>query len=61
MSDFVAAFGLLLVLEGLIYGGFPGFARRLGAQMSVTPESTLRVAGLTAVAVGFALVWLVRG
>ncbi|RUY82900.1 DUF2065 family protein, partial [Mesorhizobium sp. M7A.F.Ca.CA.003.01.2.1] len=27
MQDFLAAMGLVLVIEGLVYGGFPGLAR----------------------------------
>lgn len=61
MADFLAALGLVLVLEGLLYGGAPGLARRLAAEASRLPYSVLRTAGLTAMAVGVAVVWLVRG
>ncbi|MDN2566152.1 DUF2065 family protein [Aquibium sp. A9E412] len=61
MADFLAALGLVLVLEGLLYGGAPGLARRLAAEASRLPDSVLRTAGLTAMAVGVAVVWLVRG
>ncbi|TIT92734.1 MAG: DUF2065 family protein, partial [Mesorhizobium sp.] len=27
MQDFLAAIGLVLVIEGLVYGGFPALAR----------------------------------
>ena len=52
--------GLVLVIEGLVYGGFPALAKRLAAQVS-TPEQALRIAGLASIAVGVGLVWLVRG
>ncbi|MEO9612366.1 MAG: DUF2065 family protein [Nitratireductor sp.] len=61
MGDLVAAIGLVLVIEGVIYGGFPGFARRLAAEMRETPEHVLRYGGLAAVAAGVAIVWMVRG
>jgi uncharacterized protein YjeT (DUF2065 family) len=61
VSDFIAAIGLVLVAEGLVYGGFPNLARRLAAEVLSVPEGTLRVVGLTAIAVGVAIVWLVRG
>ena len=60
MTDFLAAMGLVLVIEGLVYGGFPALAKRLAAQVS-TPEQALRIAGLASIAVGVGLVWLVRG
>lgn len=61
MIDFVAAIGLVLVVEGLVYGGFPGLAKRLASEVLATPENTLRMAGLVAIALGVGVVWLVRG
>ena len=61
MQDFIAAIGLVLVIEGLIYGGFPGLARKLATEMLSMPENALRIGGLAAIAVGVAIVWLVRG
>lgn len=60
MSDFLVALGLVLVVEGLVYGGFPGLAKRLATEVLATPENTLRVAGLVAIAAGVLIVWLVR-
>jgi uncharacterized protein YjeT (DUF2065 family) len=59
--DFIAAVGLVLVVEGLVYCGFPGLAKRLASEVLATPENTLRTAGLVAIAVGVGVVWLVRG
>lgn len=61
MSDLIAALGLVLVLEGVVYGGMPGLAKRLAAEVVTIPEGVLRVGGLVAVAAGVAVVWLVRG
>ncbi|APH72268.1 DUF2065 domain-containing protein [Aquibium oceanicum] len=61
MSDFFAALGLVLVIEGVIYGGFPATAKRLASQMQEMPENALRYGGLAAVALGVAVVWMVRG
>ncbi|MCC0043340.1 MAG: DUF2065 family protein [Brucellaceae bacterium] len=61
MTDFLAALGLVLVLEGIIYGGMPSLAKRLAADVLRVPEGTLRVGGLVAIAVGVGIVWLVRG
>jgi uncharacterized protein YjeT (DUF2065 family) len=61
VQDFLAAIGLVLVVEGLVYGGFPGLAKKLAGEVLSVPENALRVAGLIAIAVGVGLVWLVRG
>lgn len=61
MSDFIAALGLVLVVEGLVYGGMPGLAKRLAAQVTDMPENTLRGAGVAAMVAGVVIVWLVRG
>ena len=57
MSDFLAAVGLVLVVEGLVYGGFPGLA----TEVLGMPENVLRVLGLASIAAGVGMVWLVRG
>jgi uncharacterized protein len=61
VGDFLAALGLVLVIEGLVYGGFPHLAKRLGAEVQGMPENFLRIGGLAAIAVGVFIVWLVRG
>lgn len=61
MVDFLAALGLVLVVEGLIYGGFPRLAKRLAAEVLSTSENTLRFGGLAAIAIGVGVVWLARG
>jgi uncharacterized protein YjeT (DUF2065 family) len=61
MADFLAAVGLVLVVEGLVYGGFPGLAKRLATEVLSMPENSLRVGGLVAIAAGVGVVWLVRG
>ena len=53
--------GLVLVAEGLIYGGFPRLAKRLAGEMLGMPEGALRIADLMVIAVGVGVVWLVRG
>lgn len=61
MNDFVTALGLVLVLEGIVYGGMPAFAKRLAAEMMSLSEAVLRAGGLVAIVIGVGLVWLVRG
>jgi len=61
VQDFLAAMGLVLVVEGLVYGGFPRLARKLAGEVLSMPESTLRIVGLIAIAIGVGIVWMVRG
>ncbi|MBN9257205.1 MULTISPECIES: DUF2065 family protein [unclassified Mesorhizobium] len=61
MQDFLAAVGLVLVVEGLVYGGFPGLAKKLAGEVLAMPEGALRFVGLAAIAIGVGIVWLVRG
>jgi uncharacterized protein YjeT (DUF2065 family) len=60
VQDFIAAMGLVLVIEGLVYGGFPKLARKLATEVLSMPENALRIAGLAAIAIGVGIVWLVR-
>ena len=61
MSDFLVAIGLVLVIEGVLYGGFPKLARRLAAEAVAMPDEVLRIAGLVVLCLGVLVVWLVRG
>ena len=61
MSDFVAALGLVLVIEGLVWAAFPRGGTALLEVAAATPERSLRLGGLVAMAGGVGLVWLVRG
>jgi uncharacterized protein len=61
MNDFIAALGLLLIFEGLLYGGFPSAAKRFALEVTGLPEQTLRLAGLASMVLGLGIVWLVRG
>ena len=61
MSDLIVALGLVLVIEGILYGGLPQLAKRLAAEVLTMPEQVLRIAGLVSIVVGVGLVWLVRG
>ena len=53
--------GLVLVVEGVVYGGFPNLAKKLAGEVLSLPENALRIAGLAAIVLGVGIVWLVRG
>jgi hypothetical protein len=61
MDDLLAALGLALVLEGLIWALAPRTAIRILLQAAEAPEINLRAVGLAVVACGVVLVWLIRG
>ena len=61
MEDFLAALGLVFVIEGLIFAAFPTQAKRAMASVVETPEGALRLIGLGSAVVGVIVVWLVRG
>jgi uncharacterized protein len=61
MSDLLVAFGLVMVIEGLLWAAAPQLGLRLLATAAQTPETTLRTAGAVAMGAGFLIVWLVRG
>jgi len=61
MAQFVAAIGLLLVIECLLFAAFPRLAKRLAASALESPETSLRVAGIASAVLGIVLIWIVRG
>ncbi|MBN9262883.1 MAG: DUF2065 domain-containing protein [Hyphomicrobium sp.] len=61
MSDLVAALGLVLVIEGLLWAAFPSLTTRILKSVVETPEAVLRITGVVVLALGVLIVWLVRG
>jgi uncharacterized protein YjeT (DUF2065 family) len=61
VTDFAAAFGLMLVIEGLLYAAFGGRMQRWIGSFLALPVSTIRAIGLVAAGIGLVLLWAVRG
>ena len=61
MSDFLTGIAFFLVIEGLVYALAPSVLKRMAQMLPQIPESQLRTSGLLAVALGVAMVWLIRG
>lgn len=61
MTDFIAAIGLVLVIEGLVYAAFPAAAKRALSMLFATSDSQLRAVGVLAAVIGVLIVWAVRG
>jgi uncharacterized protein YjeT (DUF2065 family) len=60
MSDFFAAIGLVLAIEGVIFAAFPLGTKRAMAAAQDIPDHRLRIAGLVSALLGVLIVWLVR-
>jgi uncharacterized protein YjeT (DUF2065 family) len=61
MSDFLAALGLVFVIEGLVFAAFPGPAKRAMESVLGTPDTSLRAIGIGSAVIGLVVVWLARG
>jgi hypothetical protein len=61
MTDLLAAVGLVLVIEGLLWAAAPQLALRLALSAAQMPQTTLRLMGAAAVAAGVIVVALARG
>jgi len=61
MTDLLVGMGLLLVIEGILFAGVPGFMRRAMESVSHTPDQHLRIVGLGSAVVGLIVIWLIRG
>jgi uncharacterized protein YjeT (DUF2065 family) len=60
MIDLVAALGLAIAIEGILYALFPDGMRRMMARALELPPSVIRATGLAAAVLGVGLVWLAR-
>jgi uncharacterized protein YjeT (DUF2065 family) len=60
MGDFLAALGLVFVIEGLIFAAFPEHAKKAVVSVLETPDHSLRTIGIVAAIAGVLLVALAR-
>lgn len=60
MSNLLAAFGLMLVIEGALYALFPDFMRRAIVAMMSLNEMQIRISAVITAVVGLFLVWLAQ-
>ena len=61
MSDFLAAIGLVFIIEGLIFAAFPASGKKATASVLETPDGMLRMIGLGSAVIGLLVVWMARG
>ncbi len=61
MWDLVAALGLVLAVEGILFAAFPDATRRAMHEASQTPRDQIRIVGIASGIIGVLIVWAVRG
>ncbi|MDD9909246.1 MAG: DUF2065 domain-containing protein [Ahrensia sp.] len=61
MWELVAIVGVFIAIEGALYAGAPGFAKRMAAEVVKMDEADLRKGGVIALVLGFTLVWFIKG
>jgi uncharacterized protein len=60
MFDLVAALGLALAVEGILFAAFPEGVRRAMYEAAHTPSDRMRVVGIISAIVGVVIIWLAR-
>ncbi|WP_230531023.1 DUF2065 domain-containing protein [Microvirga roseola] len=60
MLDLIAALGLALVVEGILFAAFPDGMRRAMYEAAHSPSDRMRVVGIVSAMIGLGVVWLVR-
>ena len=58
-QDFITAFALLLIIEGLLPFAMPDSIKKVYKTMVETPEITLRIFGLASIVAGLILLYLI--
>lgn len=61
METFLLGVGVALAIEGFLYAAFPDAMKAMMRRVLDSPATSLRNAGLGALAVGVAIVWLTTG
>ncbi len=60
MLDLVAALGLALAVEGLLFAAFPESMRRAMYEAAHSPSDRMRIVGIVSTLIGLAVIWFAR-
>jgi uncharacterized protein YjeT (DUF2065 family) len=60
MLDLIAALGLALAVEGLLFAAFPDSVRRAMYEAAHTPSDRMRLVGIISAVAGILIVWGAR-
>jgi uncharacterized protein YjeT (DUF2065 family) len=60
MLDLIAALGLALAVEGILFAAFPEGMRRAMYEAAHSPSDRMRLVGIVSAFIGLGIIWLVR-
>ena len=60
ISALITAFGLFLIIEGLLYAIFPNTMKSMIGKMLNSSNETLKWTGIISAVIGLIIIWLVR-
>ena len=60
ISALITAFGLFLIIEGLLYALFPNTMKSMIGKMLNSSNETLKWTGIISAVMGLAIIWLVK-
>ena len=60
ISTLITAFGLFLIIEGLLYALFPNTMKSMIGKMLNSSNETLKWTGIISAVIGLTIVWLVK-
>mgnify|MGYP006194410005 FL=1 len=60
LGTLITAFGLLLIIEGLLYAIFPTIMKSMIGKMLNSSNETLKWTGVTSAVLGLVLIWLIK-
>ncbi len=60
MLDLIAALGLALAVEGILFAAFPDGMRRAMYEAAHSPSDQMRIVGIISALIGVGVIWLVR-
>jgi uncharacterized protein len=60
MLDLIAALGLALAVEGILFAAFPDGMRRAMYEAAHSPSDRMRLVGVLSAIFGLGIIWAVR-
>jgi uncharacterized protein YjeT (DUF2065 family) len=60
MLDLIAALGLALAVEGILFAAFPDGMRRAMYEAAHSPSDRMRLVGILSAIAGLGIVWVIR-
>ena len=60
MLDLIAALGLALAVEGILFAAFPDGMRRAMFEAAHSPSDRMRLVGILSAIAGLGIIWLIR-